>query len=292
MTGGHVRECPSGRPSRSREMHVLAACVLVSITCVSNAVAKTQSTELPELTQPVNDFANVIDAGSEAELDRMIRALLAASGDTVVVATIPTVEPFADIRDYAVKLFENHGRGIGQKGKDNGLLVLLAVKERRVWNEVGYDLEGVITDGFAASVSREYMVPHFRNGDYGSGLREGVARLVQRIAEARNVSVDAAPSAPVAPAVDVVPRLGCSPVLLILFVLFIWYVNSRPRGFGRRRRRTWGAGPWSGWNSGVGGFGGGGFGGGGFGGGFGGGGGGFGGFGGGRSGGGGGGASW
>ena len=89
----------------------------------------------------------------------MIRALQAATGDVVVVATVPTIEPYGDIREYAVKLFENHGRGIGEKGKDNGLLILLALKERQVWVEVGYDLEQWITDGFAGETSRDVMAP-------------------------------------------------------------------------------------------------------------------------------------
>src|SRR4051812_20288227 len=99
----------------------------------------------PALTQPVNDFAHVIDAGSAAAIDRQIRALNAASGDVVVVATIDTFAPYGDLREYAVKMFENGGRGIGAKGKDNGLLVVVAVKDRRVWTEVGYDLEQFVT---------------------------------------------------------------------------------------------------------------------------------------------------
>src|SRR5262245_52764065 len=109
---------------------------------------------LPAITGPVNDFAKVIDASSAAELDRMIRTLQTATGDVVVVVTVPTVEPYADVREYAVKLFENQGRGIGEKGKDNGLLILLALKERRVWVEVGYGLEQWITDGFSGETSR------------------------------------------------------------------------------------------------------------------------------------------
>jgi hypothetical protein len=104
----------------------------------------------PTLTATVNDFANVVDEASERELDRRIRSLQQATGDVVVVATIPTVAPFADIDEYAVKMFENGGRGIGQKGKDNGALILVAVDERQVRIEVGYDLEEFITDGFAA----------------------------------------------------------------------------------------------------------------------------------------------
>ena len=60
-------------------------------------------------------------------MDRAIRTLQEATGDVVVVATIPTFAPYADIREYAVKLFENQGKGIGEKGKHNGLLVLLSL---------------------------------------------------------------------------------------------------------------------------------------------------------------------
>src|SRR5580765_4431203 len=78
------------------------------------------SSALPELSAPVNDFAKVIDADSAGAIDRMIRTLEAATGDIVVVATVPTIEPYGDIKSYIVKLFENHGKGIGQKGKNNG----------------------------------------------------------------------------------------------------------------------------------------------------------------------------
>src|SRR5467141_3232535 len=125
---------------------------------VASGFSRTTDDRLPELTQPVNDFAHVIDASSAAAMDQMIRQLMGATGDVVVVATVPTIEPYGDVREYANKLFENHGRGIGDKEKKNGLLILLAVKERKVWIEVGYGLEEWITDGFAGETSREYMV--------------------------------------------------------------------------------------------------------------------------------------
>ena len=120
----------------------------------------------------------MVDSRSAAQIDQLSRALQKASGDVVVVATAPTIEPYGDIREYAVKLFQNNGRGIGEKGKDNGLLILLAVKERKVWIEVGYGLEELITDGFAGETSRQYMVPQFRNGGYGAraACRHGAHR--------------------------------------------------------------------------------------------------------------------
>ena len=159
--------------------------------------------------------------------------------------------------------------------------------------EVGYDLEQFITDGFAGETIRQYMAPAFKNNDYGAGLVAGVSRIIGRIAEARNVTLQGVRT----------PRRSSREgsgrgVIVVLFVMLI-VVNAIAARVNRRRRfyqRRWGGGPWSGWSSGVGPFGGfgggggfGGFGGGGGGGGFGGG---FGGFGGGRSGGGGASGGW
>jgi uncharacterized protein len=243
---------------------------------------------IPQLTAPVNDFANVIDDSSEREIDRRVRALKAASGDVVVVATVRTYKPYADIDQYAVKMFENGGRGIGDKGKDNGLLIVVAVDDRRIRIEVGYDLEQFVTDGFAGETIRDVITPQFRNGNYGAGLLAGSTAIINRVAERRGVTLQDVPP-PAAPR----RSSGSGFPWWIIILLIILIASSRRR----RRRRTWGGGPWSGWNSGIGPFGGGGFGGGfgGFGGGGfggGGGGGGFGGFGGGRSGGGGASGGW
>ncbi|OFW16161.1 MAG: hypothetical protein A3F70_02625 [Acidobacteria bacterium RIFCSPLOWO2_12_FULL_67_14] len=247
-------------------------------------VARAEAQELPELTGPVNDLAGVIDDASEDALDGLIRSLQRASGDVVVVAAVDTFAPYADLREYAVRLFENRGRGIGQRSRDNGLLVVLAVKDRQVWVEVGYDLEQFITDGFAGETSRQYMTPEFRRGNYGAGLLAGVSRMVARIAERRHVTLQGVPREAARPE-PTVEFPGPFVIAIIIVFVILNALSSRRRG--RRFHGRWGA-PIGGWHSGVGPFGGG-FGGGGRSGGFGGG---FGGFGGGRSGGGGGGAGW
>jgi uncharacterized protein len=229
---------------------------------------------IPRLTAPVNDFANVIDAASEAQLEELIRKLQGATGDVIVVATVKTFQPFADLRSYAVEMFENGGQGLGVKGKDNGLLIVLAVDDRRVEVETGYGLEGFITDGFAGETMRS-VTPFFREAEYGRGLLAAATRLAERIADGRNVDLSLAPPPQARSARQ--RDSGGFPVGFWVIMLII--VLNMMRGGTRRRRR---------WVSGVGPFGGG-FGGGRGGGGFGGG---FGGFGGGRSGGGGGGASW
>jgi uncharacterized protein len=274
----------STRPWAARSLARLLLGVLVLAAGAAPARAQT----FPALTQPVNDFAGVIDKESAAKMDRMIRALKEKTGDVVVVASVRTIAPETDIRPYATKLFENAGRGIGEKGRENGLLVLLAVTERRVWIEVGYGLEEFITDGFSGETSRQVMVPYFRQEQYGAGLAAGVERIIGRIAEGRQVTLDGVP--PPRPIASPAPSFPPGTIVILIVVAFIVLrafsgMNryNQPRGWGRRRT-------WSGWSSGVGPFGGG------FGGGWGSGGGGigggFGGFGGGRSGGGGGGASW
>jgi uncharacterized protein len=265
---------------------VLAATLALLL---SGAAARAQ--ELPALTQPVNDFANVIDAASAAELDRRIRGLQSATGDVVIVATVNTIAPYGTIEEYAVRLFER--AGIGTRVQDNGLLVVVAVQERRVRIEVGYGLEEFITDGFAGDTIRQ-MLPLFREGRYGDGLVTGTTRLIQRIADRRGTTVPEVPPPPQpAPEARSFPWL---PVIIIGIIILLRFFDAGrgPPGVHRRRRRS----TWSGWGTGVGGFGGGWLGGGGFGGGLGGGGfggssgGGFGGFGGGRSGGGGASGGW
>ena len=257
--------------------------MLMAFAAPRSAVAQSAP---PELTAPVNDFAGVIDAKAEAALDSLIRQLQNASGDVMIVATVKTFKPEADIASYAVKMFENGGRGIGAKGKDNGLLLLLAVDDRAVRAEVGYDLEGIVTDGYAGQVSREVMVPYFRKGDYSGGLVAGAQTLAARIAEGRGVTLEGVPVRSRGRSSD---DDGGLPLGLIIFLVFIGInilrgIIGALTGRRRGRRRRWGSmvGPFGpGYGGGGGSWGGGG----GFGGGFGG-------FGGGRSGGGGGGASW
>jgi len=270
------------RPGRLRVVSIaLCLCAAVLMTpLTANAQAAP-----PELAAPVNDFANVIDADSERAIESLVRQLQAASGDVMIVATVKTFQPWADLSSYAVAMFQNGGKGIGTKGQDNGVLIVLALDDRQVWIETGYGLEGFVTDGFAGQTSRA-MIAFFRNGDYGRGLLSGATSVAQRIAQGRNVALDVAPIQ--APRAERTGRRGGNFPVGLIVILIIIFLNMKGGGGTRGRGLRRG----SRWASGVGAFGGGFGGGGSWGGGGGGFGGGFGGFGGGRSGGGGGGAGW
>lgn len=250
----------------------IASALLVALLL---APAGSAAQSLPRLTQPVNDFAKVIDAASAAELDRRIRALEKATPlhDAVIVATVNSIAPYASIEDYALRLFEQ--AGIGRKGQNNGVLIVLATDARAVRIEVGYDLEEFVTDVFSGDVIRQDMIPAFRRGQFGPGLLAGTTRVITRIAERRGVTL---PDMPVSDAGESDPWGPILPGLIIAVMILIAILRQAggPASRYRRPRGPWFGGP---------------FGGGGFGGGFGGGGhfggGGFGGFGGGLSGGGG-----
>ena len=123
---------------------LVLCCVLAFAPALSEQVSangrdmRVEGQDLPELSAPVNDFAGVIDGASKNQIDELIRKLQGATGDVMVVTTIKTFQPEGDLKSYAVKLFENHGKGIGIKGKDNGVLIVLALDDRQVWIESGY----------------------------------------------------------------------------------------------------------------------------------------------------------
>ena len=137
---------------------------------------------VPELTQPVNDFANVIGSGRH-DIERAITTLFSETADVIVVATVQSIAPFSDIRDYSVEMFNRSG--IGASGKDNGILVLLAVDNRQVRITTGFGMETMITDAVATQIARR-MTDYFRRGEIDAGLLAGVEDLANRIRTVRN----------------------------------------------------------------------------------------------------------
>ena len=264
-----------------RHRRAAVAGLLLLLLVVAPGFAAAQTAALPSLKDPVNDFAKVIDA-ERGRARQTHPCAPATTGDSLIVVTVPTYAPYGSIEEYAVRLFEK--AGIGDKEKDTGLLIVVAVEDRAVRVELGYGLEEFISDGYSGETIRQEMLPRFREGHYGEGLVAGASRLILRIAEKRGVEIPEVPPPPPRPARE---RASAESVIgTVFFVVVLVFVIARiarntrgPRPpFMGRRRSTW-----SGWNGGVGGFGGGVGGFGGFGGGGGGGGGGFGGFGGGSS---------
>lgn len=123
----------------------------------------------------VNDYANIISAESRATLES---ELLTFGKETSTQITIVTVENLGGdtIDNFAVKLFEEWG--IGQTGKDNGALLLIARDDHQLRIEVGYGLEGVLTDALSSQIIRNIITPSFKNGDYNTGILEGARAMM------------------------------------------------------------------------------------------------------------------
>lgn len=244
----------------------------------------------------VTDNANIIDQSYEAKIIQLAQEIEKDSTVEIAVVTVESLEG-ESIEMYAVELFKK--AGIGKKDKDNGLLILVAKEEREAEFEVGYGLEGTVTDSMKVNIGERIIVPNFRNGDYGKGIYESML-VVQELLKGNQEVISqygtkqggGSPEQSGGGSEEFAILFIILLVLVIGFIIFIAIMNTTySRDTSGRRYGYMEPVPRIGWGWGGGGFGGGRSGGGGFGGGFGGGGGGFGGgfggFGGGRSGGGG-----
>ena len=217
----------------------------------------------PELTGRVVDGANVIPADEEARLTQKLEALEAQSHRQLVVVTLPDLQGY-DISDYGYQLGRHWG--IGSKDKNDGALLIVAPKERRVRIEVGYGLEPVLTDGLSSLIVQQQIVPRFKAGDMAGGIEAGTDAIIHQLTlpedEARALAASAKPQQ--AASGDVV-----GPTLFWLFLFFLFFVLPMLRRMrGGRRYHDSGLGPvimWSvldglsrGGRGGGGGFGGGG----------------------------------
>lgn len=132
----------------------------------------------------VNDYANVIPVEYRDKITALLLELEEKTGSEVAVVTVDSIAPY-DEKAYALMLFDKWK--IGKIGKDNGVLMLLAVKERRWRIEVGYGLEGLLTDGTCGEIGRNYMVPYFKEAKYAQGLYYGSAAIADIIANDNKV---------------------------------------------------------------------------------------------------------
>ena len=224
----------------------LLALSLLSLLATFPALAQPK---LPPLTGRVVDLADVLSAAQEAALTEQLAAHEARTSNQVVVATVPSLQGY-DIERFAVDL--HRAWGLGQESRNNGVLLLVAPNEREVRIEVGYGLEGTLTDALSSDIVHSRILPRFRTGDLPGGIASGVDGILSVI----EGTYEPIP----APAED--PMQSFAPILLVLgwFVLMM-ILNSQ-----RNRRRVWGPvlpGGWIGGGFGGrnGGFGGGGFGG-------------------------------
>jgi uncharacterized protein len=148
--------------------------VSVVSVVVINGVLATAAVTLPKPAGYVSDFANILDAGTRTRLDQIVRDTERTTGTEIAVATVTSLDGVS-VEEYANRLF--HTWGIGKKGSDNGVLILVAPKERTMRIEVGYGLEPILPDGLAGEIVRTVFLPAFQRGDYPAGILAGTQRV-------------------------------------------------------------------------------------------------------------------
>jgi uncharacterized membrane protein YgcG len=128
----------------------------------------------------VNDFAQVLDASTTARLNALVAEVEQRTTAEIAVVVVPTTTPMTP-KEYVTALF-NHW-GVGKRGSDNGVMVLLAIDERRVEIETGYGVESILPDGQAGEIIRTAMLPTLAHDRWGEGLVAGTQRVAQRLLE-------------------------------------------------------------------------------------------------------------
>jgi len=188
--------------------------LLIFITCFGTGCFAA----FPESQGFVTDLTNTLTQNEISELSYASQQVEKKTGVQIVTVIVKNTDG-TTVEDYAQTLFEKWG--IGQKGKDDGLLFLVALDEKKMRIEVGYGLEGILTDGQSGDILRQYVTPFFKQDQYQEGIVNGHLALIQHIAKAYNVSIPA--NAHPQP----VKKRGTSfgdTLSLLIFIAILWFI--------------------------------------------------------------------
>jgi len=156
------------------------------------AVSVSHSAGIPERPlKYVVDLAGILDDATENRLNGYLQELEQKTTAQLVILTIKSLEG-ESIEDFSIKIAHDKWK-LGQKGKDNGVLFLISVKDRKYRIEVGYGLEGVLPDSLVGSLGRNLLVPYFRKGDYSNGIFATTLAMANEIAMDSGVKINGMP---------------------------------------------------------------------------------------------------
>lgn len=160
--------------------YVLAISIGLFIFCQGSNGESLEQVINPKTTQNlwVSDMAGVIDDNTKNQINALINQLEQKTSAEIAVVTIQKTDGSTP-KEFATNLFNLWN--IGKKDKDNGILVLLVMEERRIEVETGYGAEGVLPDGKVGAILDKYVIPHFKDGDFGGGLLAGVEAMVKEL---------------------------------------------------------------------------------------------------------------
>lgn len=257
-------------------MKFVSKWLLFIFACFSLSGTPLFAVQPPLPQQPLNhvvDLAGIIEDSVEAQLDGYLLELEQKTTAQFVVLTITSLEGDS-IDEFSIATAHEKWK-LGQKGKDNGALLVVAQNDKKYRFEIGYGLEGILPDSLVGSIGREYLVPYFRKGDYSAGITSAALVIANNIASSEGVEITGMPKMREGRYPGRSQRGGgiISKILTLLFLigavilfiknprLFLLFLLASSMGGGRRD--GWGGGGGFGGGGSFGGGGGGGFGGGG-----------------------------
>jgi uncharacterized protein len=169
----------------SMRKRLFIAVILLATVCAAFARASTPPP--PDVPRDyVVDLAGIVRSDLKMELNRYLQTLEQKTTAQVLVLTVQTVDN-QSIEEFALNTKEKWK--LGQKGKDNGVLIVVAVNDRKYRIEVGYGLESILPDSLVGSIGREYFVPYFRQGDFSTGIYAGTVAVIRTIADHEGVNM-------------------------------------------------------------------------------------------------------
>ena len=175
---------------------------------------------LPMPSHYVEDYANVINQNDENSLNGILQELEQKTGTQYIILTVDTIGN-TTIERFSIELAQKWK--LGQKGKDNGMLFVLAKNDRKWRFEVGYGLEGFVTDAYCGRVGREVLRPYLQKGDYSRGIYLANLQIAQKIATVAGVTLTGMPDIkplPVRPRRKSLPCCSFLPILIFFLLLF------------------------------------------------------------------------
>jgi uncharacterized protein len=170
----------------------------------------------------VVDNAGIIEDGARSKLAGLLQELEQKTTVQMIILTVPSTEGIP-IEQYSLEQAEKWG--LGKKGKDNGLLMLIAVKDRKYRFETGYGLEQILPDSMLGSIGRAYLVPAFKAGDYTKGTMNTTSVIARTIADAQGIKLSGLPEVK-----QPGRRTRGSPIgALLFFIIFVIVLSSLSR---------------------------------------------------------------
>jgi uncharacterized protein len=204
---------------------------LCALFLVAIATVQAAEPEFPPLTGRVNDGAGLLSERDQRELEAALARFERETTDQIVVVTVASLRGLP-IEDYGYQLGRHWG--IGQKGKDNGALLIVAPEKRAVRIEVGYGLEGELTDAQSRTIIESRILPRFREGDFAAGIRAGVAAMIDTLGGTYDPALAPVAAADSERAPSPFPLAIALPIIMIIVLnlLFAQRRRGRSRGYG------------------------------------------------------------